>query len=303
MKANSNVIVRPRTAGLLLGSLGVLGFSLSLPMTKVALTGLDPWFIAFGRSVGAGALALAYLVVTRARLPTGGQLRRLGVVAIGVVVGFPLFTSIGLTMQTSAHGAVVVTLLPAATAVLAVLRAGERPSPRFWLASAGGLVSVLAFVIISGAVRGGVSTADLFFLAAVGFCALGYAEGGMLARDLGGAQTICWALIVALPVTVPVTTIVALHAAAGPNHFPTEVTTTAWLSFAYLTTVSMFLGFIAWYAGLARGGVARVGQVQLAQPAVTIAWSALLLSEPIGALTIISALAVLASVFATQRAR
>jgi len=277
----------------------VLGFSLSLPLTKVALTGLDPWFIAFGRSVGAGALAAAYLLVSRAPRPTTAQLRRLVVVAVGVVVGFPLFTSIGLTMQTSAHGAVVVTLLPGATAVLAVLRAGERPSPRFWLASAAGLVSVLAFVIISGAVRGGVTSADVFFLAAVGFCALGYAEGGILARDLGGARTICWALIVALPVTVPVTAVVAL----GSNTFSSQVTATAWLSFAYLTAVSMFLGFIAWYAGLARGGVARVGQVQLAQPAITLAWSALLLGESVGALTVISALAVLASVFATQRTR
>jgi len=277
----------------------MLGFSLSLPATKVALAGLDPWFIAFGRSVGAGALAAAYLLLIRARKPDGTQVRRLVVVALGVVVGFPLCTSIGLTMQSSAHGAVIIAVLPAATAVLAVLRAGEHPSRRFWLASAAGLVAVLTFVVVAGAVQGGVGIADAFFLAAVGLCALGYAEGGALARDLGGAQTICWALVVALPVTAPVTAISAGTAARDAD----QVTTTAWLGFAYVTAVSMFLGFIAWYAGLARGGVARVSQVQLAQPVLTIAWSALLLREPVGGLAIVAALAVVACVFATQRSR
>jgi drug/metabolite transporter (DMT)-like permease len=296
MKADSNVIVPSRIAGLALGSLGVLGFSLSLPLTKVALAGLDPWFIAFGRSVGAGALAAAYLLVVRAKKPDRTQVRRLAIVALGVVVGFPLCSSIGLTMQSSTHGAVVIALLPAATAVFAVVRAGEAPSPWFWLASAAGLVTVLVFVAVSGAVEGGVSAADAFFLAAVGLCALGYAEGGALARDLGGARTICWALVVALPVTVPVTAVVAARNAD-------QVTTTAWLSFAYVTAVSMFLAFIAWYAGLARGGVARVSQVQLAQPVITIGWSALLLGEPVSALAIVAALAVVTSVFATQRTR
>ena len=277
----------------------MLGFSLSLPATKVALAGLDPWFIAFGRSVGAGALAAAYLLLIRARKPDVAQVRRLVVVALGVVVGFPLCTSIGLTMQSSAHGAVIIAVLPAATAVLAVLRAGEHPSRRFWLASAAGLVAVLTFVVVAGAVQGGVGIADAFFLAAVGLCALGYAEGGALARDLGGAQTICWALVVALPVTAPVTAISAGTAARDAD----QVTTTAWLGFAYVTAVSMFLGFIAWYAGLARGGVARVSQVQLAQPVLTIAWSALLLREPVGGLAIVAALAVVACVFATQRSR
>src|SRR5690242_9913723 len=173
-----------------LGGLGVLAFSLSLPATRVAVQQLDPWFVAFGRAVGAAALAGVYLGLTAAPRPTRGQWWRLSVVALGVVVGFPLFTSLALTTQTSAHGAVVVTVLPAMTAVFAVLRAGERPPPVFWLAGAGGVAAVLTFLVATGAVRGGLTAADLYLVAAVVLCGLGYAEGGALARTLGGARTI-----------------------------------------------------------------------------------------------------------------
>jgi drug/metabolite transporter (DMT)-like permease len=257
---------------------------------------LDPWFVAFGRAVGAALLAWAYLRITRAPRPTRAQWRRLGVVAAGVVVGFPLFTSLALTTQTSAHGAVVITVLPALTAVCAVLRAGERPPPVFWAASTAGLLAVLAFLVTSGAVRGALSTADLFLLAAVVLCGLGYAEGGALARELGGARTICWALLLSLPVTVPVTVV------AAAAH-PPRADTAAWSAFGYVTAVSMFLGFFAWYAGLARGGVAQVGQVQLAQPVLTLAWSALLLGETVTPASIGAALAVLTCVALIQRTR
>jgi drug/metabolite transporter (DMT)-like permease len=213
-----------------------------------------------------------------------------------VVVGFPLFTSLALMTQTAAHGAVVISVLPAVTAVFAVLRGGERPRPMFWAASAAGLVAVLAFLAFSGAMSGSVEPADLFLLAAVALCGLGYAEGGALARDLGGARTICWALVASLPVTVPVTAVAAL---AHPPH----ADAVGWLGFGYLTVVSMFLGFFAWYAGLARGGVAHVGQLQLAQPVLTLAWSALLLSEPVGASAVGASLLVLACVALTQRTR
>lgn len=273
------------------------GFSLSLPATKIALAGLGPWFVASGRAVGAALLAAAYLWLTGAGRPTRPQAWRLAVVAFGVVVGFPLFTTLALTTQTSAHGAVVVAVLPAATAVFAVLRAGERPSSRFWLASGAGLVAVATFTALGGGIQGGLGSADLFLFAGVGLCALGYAEGGALARELGGARTICWALLVALPVTVPVAAFAASRIDLD------RVGTTAWAGFGYLSVVSMFLGFVAWYAGLARGGIARVGQVQLAQPVLTIGWSVLLLGETVGAPTIVSALAVLACVVATQRSR
>ena len=276
--------------------MGVLAFSLSLPATRVAVQQLDPWFVAFGRAVGAAVLAAAYLAVSRAPRPTRPQWRRLAVVALGVVVGFPLLTSLALTTETAAHGAVVVAALPAATAVLAVVRAGERPPPRFWAAAAGGLLAVVAFLVSTGAVRGAPAVGDAFLLGAVLLCGLGYAEGGALARDLGGAETICWALLVALPVTVPAS--VAAVVARPP-----DAGAAAWSAFGYVTAVSMFLGFFAWYAGLARGGIARVGQVQLAQPVLTMAWSAVLLGEAVTAASVVAAAVVLVCVALTQRTR
>ncbi|WP_083672764.1 DMT family transporter [Micromonospora sp. CB01531] len=289
-------VTAERFVGLTLGALGVLAFSMSLPATRVAVGHLDPWFVAFGRAVGAALLAWAYLRLTGAPRPTRRQWRRLSIVAVGVVVGFPLFTSLALTTQTAAHGAVVITVLPAMTAVFAVLRAGERPPLLFWVASGGGLVAVLAFLMTSGAVHGALSTADLFLLAAVVLCGLGYAEGGSLARELGGARTICWALLLSLPVTLVVTLVAAV---ANPPHADAA----AWSAFGYLTAISMFLGFFAWYAGLARGGIAQVGQLQLAQPVLTLLWSALLLAETVTPASIGAALVVLACVVLIQRTR
>jgi drug/metabolite transporter (DMT)-like permease len=280
--------------GLVLGSLGIVGFSFSLPATRLAVADFDPWLVAFGRATVAAALAAVYLLVTRAPRPTREQARSLGIVGAGVIVGFPLLTSLALEVQTAAHGAVVIAILPAATAVAAVARAHEHPSRGFWLAAGAGLVAVLAFVITQGV--SGPRLGDLFLLGAVVLCAIGYAEGGALSRALGGPTTICWALVLSWPLTASVTAaaiaLTGLHAGA-----------TAWLGFAYVATISMFLGFFAWYAGLARGGVARIGQVQLAQPVLTLGWSALLLGESVGAATLITALAVLACVAATQRAR
>ncbi|MFI5890271.1 DMT family transporter [Actinoplanes sp. NPDC051513] len=301
MTAQSSATAPPtvtadRIGGLALGALGVLAFSMSLPATRVAVHEIDPWFVAFGRAVGAAALAWVYLGLTGAPRPSGIQWRRLTVVALGVVFGFPFFTSLALTTQTSAHGAVVVTVLPAMTAIFAVLRAGERPPPLFWIASLAGVSAVLTFLIVSGEVHGALTAADFYLLAAVVLCGLGYAEGGALARELGGARTICWALVLSLPVTLPV----ALGAALV---HPPRAGGAAWAAFGYVTVVSMFLGFFAWYAGLARGGIAQVGQIQLAQPVLTLAWSALLLGESVTPASIGAALVVLICVVLTQRTR
>jgi drug/metabolite transporter (DMT)-like permease len=285
--------------GVALGALGILGFSFSFPATRLAVEDLDPWLVAFGRATVAAALAAAYLAMTRAPRPTRTEAKGLALVAAGVVVGFPLFSSLALQSETAAHGAVVIAFLPAATAVAAVLRAGERPSRRFWLATAVGLVAVLAFIAGSTGAEltgTGPKPADLFLLAATALCAVGYAQGGALSRTLGAANTICWALVLSAPLSATI----ALTAAATTG---VQADATAWLGFAYVSVVSMFLAFFAWYAGLARGGVAKVGQIQLAQPVLTLAWSALLLGEPVGPLTLLTALAVLASVAATQRAR
>jgi drug/metabolite transporter (DMT)-like permease len=285
---------RAGATGFALGCLGILGFSFSFPATKLALDGFDPWLVAFGRATIAGLLAAAYLAAVHAPRPTRGQCRRLAIVAGGVIVGFPLFSSLALVTSGSAHGAIVIAVLPAATALAAVARAGERPGPAFWLAATAGLGVVLAFVLHEAS--GAFTAADGFLLAGTACCALGYAEGGALARELGGARTISWALVLSLPLTVPVTVL------AGATSSP-DAHATAVLGLAYVAAVSMFLAFFAWYAGLARGGVARVGQVQLTQPLLTVLLSALVLGEHLTPAMLLAAAGVLACVAATQRAR
>ena len=277
---------------LLLGFAGVLGFSFTLPATRAAVDGLDPAFVGIGRTVAAAAIAAVILLARRERLPPRDQLRRLGLVAIGVVFGFPLLSALALHHLPSSHAAVTVGILPAATAVAAVIRGGERPSRAFWLASAAGLVAVLAFAASKGAgvPRGG----DLLLLAAVALAALGYAEGASLAREIGGWRVISWALVLSLPLTVPITLVAA---SGGVSHADSG----DWLCFAYVALFSQYLAFFPWYAGLARGGTAKIGQVQLAQPLLTLIWSAALLDEQIGATTVLAAAVVLLSVAATQR--
>jgi drug/metabolite transporter (DMT)-like permease len=277
----------------LLGLLGVLGFSLTLPFTRVAVDGLDPAFVGLGRAAVAALPAAALLVLWGERLPDRATLRRLALVALGVVFGFPLLSALALRELTAAHSAVIVGLLPAATAVMAVARAGERPSTRFWVASGAGLAAVLAFAASQGA---GVNGADVLVLGAVALGAIGYAEGGALARDMGGSRVICWALVLSLPLTLPIGLGAGLASGLGAPAGD-------WLGFAYVALVSQLIAFFAWYAALARGGVAKIGQVQLVQPLLTLAWAAALFGERVGAGTLIAALAVVASVVATQRAR
>jgi drug/metabolite transporter (DMT)-like permease len=273
---------------------GILAFSFTFPATRLAVPDLGGTVVGLGRAVIAGGLAAAFLVLVPGPRPRGGQWPRLAATAAGVVVGFPLLSALALRHVTAAHGAVIVGLLPAATAIVGALRGGERPSRRFWLAAGAGLVAVLAFAAVQGA--GGPSGGDALVLAAVVAGAVGYAEGGILARDLGGPRTICWALVLAAPVVVPASAAAALaHGLHG--------SVDAWLGFAYVSVISMFVAFFAWYHGLAHGGIARMSQLQLAQPLLTLAWSAALLGERIGPLTLIAALAVLGCVAATQRAR
>ena len=281
-----------RTQGVLLGALGVLAFSGTFPATRVAVEDLDATFVGLGRVLVAAALAALLLAVRREPLPAPPVRRRLGIVAIGVVFGFPLFSALALASLSSAHVAVIVGLLPAATAVMAVLRAGERPSPAFWAASAAGLVAVLAFATSQGA--GLLNTADVFVLIAVALAAIGYAEGGALAREIGGWRVICWALVLFGPLALPAVALAAGDLSAGPVE---------WLCFAYVAIFSQLLGFFAWYRGLALGGVAKIGQIQLVQPLLTFVWSAAFLGERIGIATLAAAVFVLASVAVTQRTR
>ena len=277
-----------------LGFLGVLAFSFTLPATRVAVEELDPVFVGIGREAVVVLPAALILLATRSPWPSRSQIGRLGFVVLGVTLGWPLFSALALQDLTSAHSAVIVGLLPAATAVAAVLRAGEHPSRGFWLASGAGLVAVLAFAATQGA--GLFSTGDFQILAAVALAAIGYAEGGALAREMTAWRVICWALVLAAPVTIPIGAVAAATSDLNASG-------DAWVGFAYVAAVSALLGFFPWYAGLARGGVAKIGQIQLVQPLLTLAWSALLLSEHIGAATLVASIAVVASVVATQRTR
>lgn len=260
------------TAGVLFGLLGVVFFSLSLPMTGVALHSFPSLFVGAGRAVVAAILAIVVLVATRTALPTARQFARIGIVAAGVVVGFPFFTSYALQFVPSSHGAVIIGLLPAMTAVAAVIRGRERPSKVFWIAASMGAVSVVVFSLLTHEGGAGISVADLLLVGAVVCAAIGYAEGGMLSRELGSWQTISWALVVALPFMVPLT-VVSL------DGFTWNIAPEALLGFAYLSIVSMYLGFFAWYRGLAIGPMTRVSQIQLIQPVLTIAWSVLFFGE------------------------
>ena len=288
---------RSEKAGLAWGLVGVTAFSFSVPFTRVAAyEGFSPLFVGAGRAVVAAILAAACLMATRQRLPVGGQWRRLAVVGGGVVVGFPLLTSDALTQAPASHGAVVIGLLPAATAVTAVLRGKERVPARFWLSAALGALAVVTFAGLQNGGLGELHWADLLLLGAVIAAAVGYAEGGLLARELGAWQTVSWALVLTSPLML------GLTAVSVTGEIP-SASATQWLAFAYLACVSMFLGFFAWYRGLALGPMAHVSQVQLVQPVLSISWAALLLRERVGWATVLGGLIVVACARSAVRTR
>ncbi len=285
---------RERRTGLLWGFVGVASFSLTLPATRVAVAALDPVFVGLGRAVVAALLATVVLVGSRAPWPGRLLLPRLAIVAAGVVVGFPLFSAWALRYVPASHGAVVIGLLPLATAVAGALIAHERPSRLFWLCATFGSAVVVAFALWQGG--GAPHPADLLLLVAVAAAAIGYAEGGRLARTMPGWQVICWALVLAAP-------FVAIPTAYAIDDRVLSAGVPAWIGFAYVSVISMFLGFFAWYHGLALGGIATVGQVQLVQPFLTIFASAWLLGERADVATYVAAALVIASIAAGRRAR
>lgn len=289
------------TAGMLLGLIGVAIFSLTLPFTRLAVgaagdtNGLSPMFVALGRALVAATLAGAWLLWKRAPLPPRAALVPLSMVAIGCVIGFPWLTSIAMRSLPAAHGAVLIGILPLATAVFAALLGGEKPSAGFWIMALCGSALVAGFALRQSG--GGLHPADLAIFAAVLLAAMGYAAGGRLSQTLGGQQTICWALVLAAPVLIPVVGWLcwrdaAQIAAAGAA---------AWTGFAYVSVFSMFIGFFFWYRGMALGGVARVGQVQLVQPFLSLLGAAAILGEALEWPTVIFAIAVIATVGAGRK--
>lgn len=302
MKEHSSAISKSTSAlspsGLLWGLVGVLGFSFTVPFTRVAVEGggLSPLFVASGRAVIAALLAAGALAITRQRPPRGGQWFRLAVVAGGIVLGFPVLTSFALTVSTAGHGAVVIALLPAATAFAAVLRGKERPPTRFWIMALVGAVAAVMFASVHGGGYGGLHWSDLLLLGAVIAAAIGYAEGGLLARELGAWQTVSWALVLCAPLMILLTAVSMVQ--QPPSATPAE-----WAAFGYLGGVSMFLGFFAWYRGLAIGPMAQVSQVQLTQPVLSLCWAALLLHEQLSWSLLLGGLTVIACAALAVRTR
>lgn len=278
-------------SGWISGLLGVVIFSGSLPATRLAVADLTPLFVTGGRAVIAAMLGAVFLIALRQAKPTRSDMLSLSIVAIGVVIGFPLLTGLALRHITAAHSVVFIGLLPLATAAFAVLRGGERPRPAFWAFSGVGAATVAGFALGQG---GGSLAGDLLMVAAILLCGLGYAEGATLSRRLGGWQVISWALLLALPImaVIAVATMPANIAAVGWR---------AWTGFAHVSIFSMMLGFVFWYRGLARGGIAGVGQLQLLQPFLGLLLAGLVLGEPVAWTMIASTMIVILCVVGAKR--
>ncbi len=278
--------------GWLNGLIGVIIFSGSLPATRVAVGQFDPIFLTGARAAIAGLLAVGLLYFFKIKRPGRQDIVPLVIVALGVVVGFPLLTALALQYVTSAHSIVFIGLLPLATALFGVLRAGERPKPVFWVFSVLGSALVAGFALSQGLVAS--PAGDLLMLAAIVVCGLGYAEGAKLSRKLGGWQVICWALVLSLPVMV------GLSISYWPSSFA-HVTLPGWASLGYVSVFSMLVGFVFWYRGLAQGGIAAIGQLQLLQPFFGLALAATLLHEAVTPAMLAVTVAVILCVYATRR--
>lgn len=280
------------TSGWINGLIGVIIFSGSLPATRVAVQAFDPVFLTVARAAIAGLLGFCLLLAFRERRPGPRDVVPLVIVALGVVVGFPLLSALALQHVTSAHSIVFIGLLPLATAIFGVIRGGERPKPAFWAFSVLGSALVGGFAVSQGLAASPVG--DALMLAAIIVCGLGYAEGAKLSRTLGGWQVISWALVISLPVMILLT---ALY---WPPSF-SAVTLPAWISLAYVSLFSMLIGFVFWYRGLVQGGIASVGQLQLLQPFFGLGLAATLLHEPVTPLMLLATIGVIGCVIGARK--
>lgn len=281
--------------GFALGAVGVVIFALTLPMTRLAVGDasdpqLAPAFVTAGRAAVAGVLSLLLLLIQRAPVPERRHWPPLAVSAIGTVLGFPLCIALALREVDAMHAAVVTGALPLATAAVAALTLRQRPSAGFWACALLGCGLVLVFAAWQGS--GTLKPADGWLLAAVAAGAVGYVGGARVAAVLPAQQVICWVLVGSLPFTLPAMWLTWPEAPARAS---------AWLGFAYAALFSMWLGFFAWYRGLALGGVVRVSQVQLLQPFLALLFAVPVLGEKLEPVTVLFSLAVLAVVFVGRR--
>ncbi|MYV51651.1 DMT family transporter [Streptomyces sp. SID3212] len=284
---------RSARSGTLLAVLGVLAFSLTFPSTAWGLESFGPWSLVAVRGTLAALLAGGFLLALRVPVPARRHWAGLAVVAGGVVVGFPLLTTLALETSTSAHAAVVVGLLPLTTAAFATLRTGRRPSRAFWWAAVAGAAVVLTFAVQQSG--GTLSSGDLYLFGALLVCAAGYTEGGRLAREMPGWHVIGWALIGCLPLSVA-------GAATALSFEPVHLSPHGVIGVVWVASVSTFFGLYVWYRGMASIGIARASQLQLAQPLLTLVWAVLLLGEHLPPAAVVAALAVLVCIAVTQRA-
>lgn len=269
----ANTLSKDQTInGWINGFIGVVIFSGGMPATKLAVMEMSPLFVTIARAGIAGILALSVILIYKEKRPAKEQIFSLVLVSIGCVIGFPLLSALAVQYITSAHSIVFLGMLPMMTAIFGVLRGGEKPHPVFWIFSIIGSLLVVGFAVSQGISANPMG--DILMLAAVVLCGLGYAEGAKLSKTLGGWQVISWALILALPIMIPLFFI----------YFPEnvkEVSFNGWFGLGYISVFSMFIGFIFWYKGLAQGGIATVGQLQLLQPFFGLALAAYFLHEQV----------------------
>jgi len=284
--------VNKESKGMLIGFVGILIFSLTLPVSKIAVLSFDPYFIAFGRACLAGLVALAYLAYTKALLPRKIDVLKFIVIALGVVFGFPIFTTVAMKEGSSSHGAVILGMMPLATTVIGVLRFKERPSMGFWLVSLLGAGLVVVYALLKSA---GSFTYIDGLLVLGGICAcIGYVEGGELSRKMNPRAVISWALVISLPINI-VMAYFTFHA----EYWSADLV--AWTSFVYLSLFPMFLGFFFWYEGLAIGGIARVSQVQLIQPFCTLLAASIFLGDHLTLMNMVFAFLVVSTVILSKK--
>jgi drug/metabolite transporter (DMT)-like permease len=284
--------------GLSYAFLGVLIFSFTLPMVKLALPGFSPWTLTFGRAALAGLLAAILLKRARVKFPEKKLIGPLLITAGGIVIGWPILTTLALTETTSAHAAVITAGLPLATAVLAVFRLHEKVPKAFWAAALVGTFTLVIYAWLNGGQEGSSLKADLFLVGAVVAAAIGYAEGAILSKVMPGWQVVSWCVVLTLPLTMPYF-LISLWLGRETH----SITSVSLLAFLFTAFGSMYFGFFAWYRGLSELGVARGSQVQLVQSLLTLLWSALLLGEIVSGKTLVAASVVVVCVAITQKVR
>lgn len=286
-RVNRKIGVKKETQGMLIGLVGVVIFGVTLPLTKLAAEVFNAEFISFGRATLAGIAGLIYITIQRAPLPSWAVIKRLVWIICGVIIGFPYLMTLAMVSGSSSHGGIILGFMPLLTTIVGVIKFKERPSKGFWLVSLMGTGIVLTYALIQGS--GSLSTMDFLLLGATIFSAVGYAEGAELSRTMSPKLVISWAVVVALPINLLMTILnfQVEYIQVDPKYV---------MSFLFLGLFSMYIGFFFWYQGMALGGIARVGQVQLVQPFITLVFANLILAERLEAINFIFAGLVVLSV-------